>query len=261
MEDLRITLLQNDLYWENIDANLAQFEEQIWEHNTATDLIVLPEMFTTGFSMNAKSLAEPMNSKTFRWMKQHAEQQNAVVCGSYIVNEHGIYFNRFFAVYPDASFSYYDKRHLFTIAGEGDPYQAGKERVLFDVKGWKILPSICYDLRFPVWSRQTPGESFEYDLLLYVANWPKPRVNAWDTLLQARAIENLSYCVGVNRVGEDGTGAAYVGHSNAYDYLGNAMLDTQEVVSINTVTLSYEQMHSFRRKFPFNREADLFNIR
>ena len=122
-------------------------------------------------------------------------------------------------MYPDASFSYYDKRHLFTIAGEGDPYQAGKERVLFDVKGWKILPSICYDLRFPVWSRQTPGESFEYDLLLYVANWPKPRVNAWDTLLQARAIENLSYCVGVNRVGEDGTGAAYVGHSNAYDYI------------------------------------------
>lgn len=258
MEDLRVTLLQSDLYWESVEANLAQFEEQIWEHDTETDLIVLPEMFTTGFSMNAAAMAEPMNSRTFRWMKQHAEQQNAVVCGSYIINEHGQFFNRFFAVYPDASFTYYDKRHLFALGGEADPYLPGKERVIFDVKGWKVMPLICYDLRFPVWSRQQEG--FEYDLLLYVSNWPKPRIHAWDTLLSARAIENLSYSIGVNRTGTDGKGLSYVGHSNAYDYLGHSMLETSEKPTAKTLTLSYENLQQFRKQFPFDKEADSFRI-
>jgi omega-amidase len=260
MEELRVTLLQNNLYWENIEANLAQFEEQIWEHNTPTDLIVLPEMFTTGFSGRAKELGEPMNSKTFRWMKQHAEQQDAVVCGSYIVNEHGLFYNRFLAVYPDASFSYYDKRHLFAMGGEGDPYRSGQDRVIFDVKGWKVFPSICYDLRFPVWSRQSPKYDYEYDLLVYVANWPKPRINAWDTLLSARAIENQAYSVGVNRVGKDDNGLDYVGHSNAYDFLGNSLLDVNEEVSAQTITLDPQSLNEFRTKFPFNKEADQFTI-
>lgn len=260
MENLRVTLLQNALYWEDIDANLAQFEEQIWAHETATDLILLPEMFTTGFTNQAKALGEPMNSKTFRWMKQHAEQQDAVVCGSYIVNEHGLYYNRFLAVYPDASFTYYDKRHLFKLGGEGDPYRPGNDRVVFEVKGWNIFPSICYDLRFPVWSRQQPGDQYEYDVLLYVANWPKPRIHAWDTLLSARAIENQSYCVGVNRVGEDANGLSYVGHSRAYDYLGQVIADLGESPSAHTVTLDYEGLQLFRTKLPFSREADRFTI-
>lgn len=260
MEDLRVTLLQNSLFWENTEANLAQFEEQIWDHDTPTDLIVLPEMFTTGFSGRARELAEPMNAKTFRWMKQHAAQQDAVVCGSYIINEHGFYYNRFLAVYPDASFSYYDKRHLFELGGEGDPYLAGKERVIFDVKGWKVFPSVCYDLRFPVWSRQSPNYEFEYDLMVYVANWPKPRINAWDTLLSARAIENQAYCVGVNRVGQDGKGLEYIGHSNAYDFLGNPLLELQEAAQAKTVTLNASNLRAYRKAFPFSKEADHFTI-
>lgn len=259
-EQLKITLIQQDLHWEKIDANLAQFEELIWDHNQSSDLIVLPEMFTTGFSMNARDLAEPMNSKTFRWMRQQAEQHQAVIAGSYMINEHGIYSNRFFAVYPDSSFSYYDKRHLFALGGEAGPFTPGRDRVIFEVKGWQIMPMICYDLRFPVWARQQATEGWEYDLLLYVANWPEARINAWDTLLQARAIENLSYTVGVNRLGTDGVGLNYVGHSNAYDFLGKPLLPVSEEPFVHHVTLSAEALDGFRQRFPFNVEADRFTI-
>jgi omega-amidase len=261
MEELKVTILQNELHWENTEANLAQFEEQIWAHATPADLIVLPETFTTGFSMNPKLLAEPRHTKTYRWMQQQAEQHKAVVCGSYLVNDGGKYFNRFYAVYPDGSSVQYDKRHLFELGGEADPIVPGDQRVIFEVKGWKIHPMICYDLRFPVWARQQKVASgFEYDVLIYIANWPKPRINAWDTLLQARAIENISYSVGVNRIGEDGVGASYIGHSNVYDYLGQPMVEENEGVFASTVSLDYEMLNKFRTRFPFNNEADRFTI-
>lgn len=260
MEDLRISLIQADLYWENIEANLGMFEEKIWQISGPTDLIVLPEMFTTGFSMNAGKLAEPVNSKTIRWMKQQAAQTKAAVVGSYIVREGDKFYNRLYVVYPDGSSAYYDKKHLFAIAGEGKEYSAGSKRLIVEVKGWKILPLICYDLRFPVWSRSRKSNVslYEYDLLIYVANWPKPRVNAWDTLLASRAIENLSFCAGVNRLGTDGVNAEYVGHSAVYNYKGDR-IGFSEAEDIIQVTLSAEELNSFRERFPFQVDADPFS--
>ena len=261
MDDLKVTLIQSDLHWEEIDANLAMFEEKIWKIEEETDLIVLPEMFSTGFSMNVSQLAEPMNSKTFRWMKQQAEQKKAVVAGSYIVQEQGKYFNRFLAVRPDGSFESYDKKHLFGLAGEDKDFTRGEDRLIFEIKDWKIQPLICYDLRFPVWARSTQGdELYDYDLGIYVANWPKPRINAWDTLLQARAIENQSYVIGVNRIGKDGVGMDYVGHSAAYDYLGRDIVLLGSEDTLKTVILEKPAMYSFREKYPFQKDADPFTL-
>ncbi len=261
MNDLRVTIIQSDLYWENIDANLGMFEEKIWQIQGETDLIVLPEMFTTGFSMNPQKFAEPMKSKTFRWMKQQAAQTKAVIIGSYIINEGGTFFNRLFGVYPDGQFYYYDKHHLFGLAGEDQEYSSGEKRLIVDIKGWKILPLICYDLRFPVWARSQKNEKelYEYDIVLYVANWPKPRIHAWDTLLAARAIENISYSIGANRMGVDGVNANYIGHSAVYNFLGErlAYSETEQIIQAQ---LSYRNLELFRSKFPFQRDADDFKI-
>ncbi|WP_421875070.1 amidohydrolase [Marinoscillum sp.] len=259
--ELKIALIQSDLHWENIDANLAMFEEKIWTIRESVDLIVLPEMFTTGFSMNPQNLAEVHNTKTFKWMQQQAAQTKAVIMGSMIVKEGTSYYNRFYAVYPDGTFKKYDKKHRFGLAGEDKDYTAGEERVILEVNGWKIFPLVCYDLRFPVWarSRKQPDSLYEYDLLIYVANWPEPRVNAWDTLLAARAIENTAYCVGVNRVGEDGVGANYVGHSAVYDYKGNAMAFSEKE-EILTATITKDDLVSFRERFPFQADADEFEL-
>lgn len=260
-EDLSVTLIQSDIYWENIDANLGMFEEKIWQISGKTDLIVLPEMFTTGFTMNAKSLAEPMNSKTFRWMKQQAAQTKASVIGSYIIRQRDQYFNRLFCVHPDGTFQYYDKRHLFALGGEDQDYSQGSERVIIEVKGWKVLPLICYDLRFPVWARsqKTATAAYEYDVVLYVANWPKPRVASWDALLKARAIENLSYSIGVNRMGTDGVNAVYTGHTAAYDFLGESLCYAEDE-AVMQVALSARKLELYRSKFPFQNEADHFTI-
>ncbi|MFT6866897.1 MAG: omega-amidase [Cyclobacteriaceae bacterium] len=261
MDDLRVSIIQSDLYWENIDANLGMFEEKIWQIEAETDLIVLPEMFTTGFSMNPRKFAEPMKSKTYRWMKQQAAQTKAVVVGSYIINEGGVFFNRLFVVYPDGHFHFYDKRHLFGLAGENQDYARGERRLIVDIKGWKVLPLICYDLRFPVWSRpqKKENELYEYDVVLYVANWPKPRITSWDTLLAARAIENLSYSVGANRIGVDGVNATYVGHSAVYNFIGErlAFSESEEIIQTE---LSFANLDLFRSKFPFQRDADDFKI-
>lgn len=259
MEDLRIALIQSTLHWENTEANLAMFEEKIWQIKDTTDLIVLPEMFTTGFTMNAQAMAEPVNSKTLRWMKQQAAQTKAVIAGSYIVREGEHFFNRFYAVYPHGSAIHYDKKHLFGIAGEGKDYTAGSKRVLFELNGWKVQPLICYDLRFPVWSRSQKSDTrlYEYDLLLYAANWPRPRINAWDTLLAARAIENLAYCAGVNRLGTDDTGAEYPGHSVVYNYKGDRISFSDEE-AILEVTLTASDLQSFRDRYPFQSDADRF---
>ncbi len=261
MEDLYISLIQANLHWEKPEANTAMFEEMIWSIDK-TDLIVLPEMFTTGFSMNARELAEPAGGRTFKWMRQMATQKKAAITGSYIIKDGKDFYNRLYFVFPDGTSSHYDKKHLFGLAGEGDFYSPGNQRLVLEYKGWKILPLICYDLRFPVWSRSQKNGStlYEYDLLIYVANWPKPRVNAWDTLLKARAIENLSYCIGVNRLGEDGYSKEYLGHSAVYSYLGEELgfSDKEEII---TCTLDSASLKKFREEFPFQKDADTFELK
>ncbi|MEP5614121.1 MAG: amidohydrolase [Cyclobacteriaceae bacterium] len=260
MDDLTISLVQADLYWEQPDANMAMFEEKIWNLEK-TDLIILPEMFTTGFSMNAEKLAEPVGGKTFKWMRQMAKQKNAAVTGSYIVKEGKNYFNRLYFVYPDGSSNEYDKKHLFTLANEHETYVPGDKKVIIDYRGWKICPLICYDLRFPVWSRsqKTTEDLYQFDLLLYVANWPDPRINAWDTLLAARSIENHSYCVGVNRIGTDDFPKDYPGHSGIYSFKGD-QLSFSTADSVITATLSSSDLEEYRKSFPFQADGDNFNF-
>ena len=275
MQDLSITLIQTDLYWENPTANLANIEEKIAQISTQTDLIILPEMFNSGFTMNAKSVAEPMNLTTFKWLRQQAKKANSVVMGSFIVKEREQYFNRLIWMRPDGSFEKYDKRHLFRMGNEHLTFTGGTERIIVILKGWKICPLICYDLRFPVWSRQevketekretysrlTPHTSpLSYDLLIYVANWPAARSQVWDTLLQARAIENQSYCIGVNRVGNDGVGLNYSGNSTVIDFKGNPVFYQKDLEIIHNQTLSYQELIDFRTKFPTYLDADNFTI-
>lgn len=258
--DLRVALLQSNLHWENVEANLAMFEEKIWTIHQEVDLIVFPEMFTTGFTMNS-GLAEPMKSKTFRWMAQLSAQTKAVLLGSYIINDKGEYFNRLMAVYPDGSYKQYDKRHLFGLGGEDGSYKPGTSRLIIDVKGWRVLPLICYDLRFPVWSRSQKKDEVlhEYDLVMYCANWPAPRIHAWDTLLAARAIENVSYSIGVNRMGTDASNSIYPGHSAVYDYLGQQVVYSEQE-EILLATLEHRKLGLFRSRFPFQADADSFTI-
>lgn len=261
MKDLTISLIQSNLYWEQIDANLAMFEEKIWSIEDS-DLIVLPEMFTTGFSMNAEQLAEPAGGKTFRWMRQMATQRKVAITGSVITKDQGKFYNRLYFVYPDGSSNQYDKKHLFNLAAEGEFFSPGNERVIVEYLGWRIHPMICYDLRFPVWARskKTDEQTYEYDLLLYVANWPDTRVNAWDTLLKARAIENLSYCVGVNRIGTDGFSKNYNGHSGIYSPKGEELKFAVDEDEILTTTLSADELLNYRREFPFQEDADNFSL-
>ncbi|WP_420385525.1 amidohydrolase [Roseivirga sp.] len=257
MQDLKLALIQSDIHWHEIGANLAMFEEKIWQIQEEVDVILLPEMFQTGFTMEHNGLAEPMNFNTFKWMRQMASQKNAVVCGSYIVKEDGQVFNRLLWMQPDGAFYKYDKRHLFRMANEHDHFDMGKDRLIVEWRGWKICPMICYDLRFPVWSRNV---NLEYDLLLYVANWPAVRVNAWDALLKARAIENVSYTIGLNRVGKDGVGIEYNGHAGAYSPKGEVLtFSDQEEILI--VSLSGEDLLRFREKFPAQLDADRFEIK
>jgi omega-amidase len=208
--------------------------------------------------MNPADLAEEMNGSTVDWMKVMAFETKATIMGSVIIKEDDQYFNRLLMVTPSGDLAAYDKRHLFTLAGEHESYTSGGDRIIVEVNGWKIMPMICYDLRFPVWSRMQSAD--EYDLLVYVANWPKPRVAAWDALLKARAIENQAYCMGVNRVGVDGNDHEYVGHSGAYDFGGQSMLDLVENESINTVTLDRNELIAFREKLPFLDDADEFSL-
>lgn len=255
---MNITLIQPDLYWHDPVANRAMLEEHIFSLPTPTDLIVLPEMFTTGFTMDAQAVAEPMNLTTFRWMRQMAAQTRAVVTGSYVVQTGASqFFNRLIWMEPDGTFDTYDKRHLFRMAGEETVYTAGTRRIVKEWKGWRICPLICYDLRFPVWSR---SRNLEFDLLLYVANWPAVRRNVWNTLLQARAIENLSYVAGVNRVGEDGNHHAYAGESALIDFKGEVLFRQADVEVIHQQTLSLEELRDFRAKFPAQLDADVFTI-
>lgn len=255
-ENFRVTLVQSDLFWEDRTSNLEMFARKFQNIQEPTDLIVLPEMFSTGFSMLAEKLAESPDGETFQWMVSQAQHLNTALTGSFIVKENRNYYNRLFFIFPDGSFKKYDKRHTFTYAKENESYSAGQGRLLIDYKGWRICPLICYDLRFPVWSRNTD----DYDILIYIANWPESRTVAWDTLLRARAIENMAYCIGVNRVGKDGNDHDYVGHSAVFDALGSQISCSAFDEFIQTVTLDHEKLITARRRFGFLNDRDSFQI-
>ncbi|MDH5366471.1 MAG: amidohydrolase [Cyclobacteriaceae bacterium] len=264
MQDLTISLIQSDLYWHDRSANLAQFEEKIWQIEESTDIIILPEMFTTGFTMDVGNYSEPMRTHTFNWMEQMAAQKNAVITGSYIVNEGGHYYNRMVWMQPDGTYVSYDKRHLFRMSQEHRYFSSGRDFVIAQWKDWRICPLICYDLRFPSWSRNSyliDKEIMDYDLLIYVANWPIPRIGAWDILLQARAIENLSYVAGVNRIGIDGNSILYNGHSRVINFKGEIEHNMNSNEGIYTHTLKADELIRYRKKFPTYLDADNVEVK
>jgi omega-amidase len=257
MNTLNISLLQANLSWENTTENIEHFTSRIDQINNDVDLIVLPEMFSTGFSMNAVKLAETMSGETVNWMKKMAQQKQSAIVGSVIISEDDHFYNRLLYVFPNGKIQHYDKRHTFTLANEHETYTSGSQKLIVTYKGWKICPLICYDLRFPVWARNVEN----YDLLIYIASWPEKRVNAWDALLKARAIENMSYTIGVNRVGKDGNDYNYVGHSVGIDFLGNALSEEhnekEETISFS---IQKETQETTRKKLGFLLDMDTFSM-
>jgi omega-amidase len=267
MPTLTITTIQSNLIWEDKQANLNMLEQKIARIEEKTEIVVLSEMFSTGFSMKPEQLAETMDGETIEWMKRVSRENGIVLTGSVMIKEDDNYFNRLVWMLPNGQYGYYDKRHLFAFAEEDKHYSAGNKRLIASVKGWKINLQVCYDLRFPVWARQTPlssrredGGEVEYDVLIYVANWPERRSHAWKTLLCARAIENQCYVVGVNRVGSDANNIAYSGNSLVIDPLGQVLYHMADEEDVNTITLQKEMLEEVRSKFPFWRDADDFMI-
>jgi omega-amidase len=256
-DTLKIAGIQSNLHWENPTANLAMFEEKIANLPADTDIIVLPEMFTTGFSMSSASLAEPPKLHTHKWLAMIAQQRQALVMGSYIVNDGGHYFNRLLAIEPNGNYHVYNKRHLFRMGAEHQHYTAGTEQLIINYKGLNIRPLICYDLRFPVWSR---NQANAYDLLIYVANWPAPRAQAWRCLLQARAIENQCYLMGVNRIGTDAQGLQYSGDSLFTDYKGQLLADAAATDGNIIQHIKLTELRQFRQAFPTYLDADNFTL-
>lgn len=253
---MKIALIQTDIIWENPNENRRLLQEKINTISQYVDLIVLPEMFTSGFTMNPENVAETMQGETISWLKEIVKSKNTAITGSLVIQENGNYFNRLIFVFPDGEIQHYDKRHLFTLAGEDKIYTSGKEKLIVEYKGLKICPLVCYDLRFPVFSRNTE----DYDLLIYVANWPKIRTNAWDILLKARAVENISYVVGVNRVGTDNNNHEYIGHSQAIDFLGNYTIEPQENEGVFIAEIDKNQMLETRKKLNFLADKDDFQL-
>lgn len=253
---LNVVGIQTALYWEAIECNLVHFDRILSNiYHGEQDLVVLPEMFTTGFSMNAMKLADHSQGLTLEWMRRQARKLNAALTGSVIIEDLGQYYNRLYFVWPEGNVEIYDKRHTFSYAGEDKVFQRGKQRIIIEYQGWKICPLICYDLRFPVWSRN----SVDYDILIYVANWPSSRIRAWDTLLQARSIENMCYTIGVNRIGEDGNGINYPGHSVILDALGTQLsyLQNGEEGYVQA-TLDPESLDGIRKRYNFLLDRDSF---
>ncbi|MCI9844260.1 nitrilase family protein [Flavobacterium pectinovorum] len=253
---MKIALIQSDLVWESPKGNIFDFEAKISEIKASVDLIVLPEMFSTGFTMNPKDVAETMQGETVLWMQALAKEKKSAIAGSLIIQENNQFYNRMLFVFPTGEIQFYDKRHLFTLAGEDKVYTAGNKKQIVEYLGWKICLQVCYDLRFPVFARNVEN----YDLLLYVANWPKVRINAWDILLKARAVENLSYTIGVNRTGFDANHHQYNGHSQVIDFLGNPILEPQENEGVFIVGLDKNIMLETRKKMDFLSDKDVFEI-
>ena len=257
---LRVTLVQTSLHWHDAAANRRHFDELLADVGGATDLIVLPEMFTTGFTMAAAEVAEPPDGPSTDWMRSLSARTGAVVTGSLVTREGEGYFNRLVWMQPDGDYATYDKRHLFRMGREHQHYSAGDTLLNVTLKGWKIRPLVCYDLRFPVWSRNRIDTPHGYDVLVYVANWPERRRYPWSTLLRARAIENLSYCIGVNRIGPDATGVNYCGDSTAIDFLGQPLNAQSESEFVTTVSLDHGSLQAFRDKFAAHLDADGFQL-
>lgn len=254
-QELNIALIQSTLVWENPEQNRNNFSNKIDSISSDVDVVILPEMFTTGFTMSPENINTAEGQITLDWMKKISKEKNVALIGSLPFYENGNYTNRLFFVEPNGNYQQYDKRHTFTLAGEDKVYKAGSKRLLVEYKGFRIYPLICYDLRFPVWARNTE----DYDVLIYVANWPKPRVTAWDALLKARAIENMTYCVGVNRIGTDEAGHEYSGHSAVYDTLGEQLAFSDKETIIYT-TISKEHINLTRNKLKFLEDRDEFNL-
>lgn len=277
MSTLTITTIQSNLFWEDKTANLQMLQQKIDRIEENTEIVILPEMFSTGFSMNAAALAETMEGETVEWMKMVSNKNGIVLTGSVMIEEAGKYYNRLIWMLPNGQYGFYNKRHLFAYGEEDQHYSAGNKRLIASVKGWKINLQVCYDLRFPVWARQQvnristslhaeqkPFDSAqgnaEYDVLIYVANWPERRSHAWKTLLCARAIENQCYVIGVNRVGDDAKNIHYSGNSLVIDPMGQVLYHMADEEDINTITLSKEKLQEVRTKFPFLNDADDFTI-
>lgn len=259
MSSLSFTLIQTNLHWENREANLKMLKDKI-NSISHTHIVVLPEMFSTGFSMNPEKLAENMEGSTVQWMKRMAASKKIILTGSIIIEDEKRFYNRLLWVLPNGEIGHYDKRHLFAYGQEDQHYSSGNERFIASVNGWKINLMVCYDLRFPVWARQQfhQADGYEYDVLVYVANWPERRKHAWKILLQARAIENQCYVIGVNRVGADGNNLNYSGDSMVADSLGKVLYQKENEEDVFTITLNKEHLSEVREKLPFWKEADAF---
>ena len=257
MENLKITVYQGYLFWENIDKNLQNITLRLSGIREKTNLIVLPEMFNTGFSMNAEALAEQMNGKTMQWMHKTAVKFDCVITGSLIIKESGRFYNRLIWMRPDGSLAHYDKRHLFALGNEHETYTAGDKKLIVELNGWKICPMICYDLRFPVWMRNVDTE---YDLMIIVANWPERRALHWRSLIPARAIENQAYVIGVNRVGHDGNEVYHSGDSTCIDPNGNVVYYKRDEEDVYTFTIIADEITKTRRALPFLKDMDNFAI-
>ncbi len=254
---LNISFVQTDTIWQDVNRNLERLSLKLDSISNDTDMVILPELFSTGFTMEADKVAEPMNGKAVLWMQQQASKKNCLVIGSLLIGESGNFYNRLVVAFPSGELKYYDKRHLFSFAGEDKVFSPGNERLVFEYKGFRICPLICYDLRFPVWSRNTDN----IDLLLYVANWPDARMLAWDTLLKARAIENLCYVAGLNRVGVDNNDLVYTGHSVLFDAMGATLLTLDPGKErIKSFSIDKRQLEQVRDKFRFLEDKDKFKI-
>lgn len=256
---MRLTIVQSSLIWENAEANLLQFSQKLESLRGSTDLIILPEMFSTGFSMDAAKLAEPMEGPTMSWLKSQAASLGAAITGSFICLENGRYFNRLAFVFPDGRFETYDKKHLFVLTHEQDNFSSGNKKLVLEWQGFRIRPLICYDLRFPVWSRNDAQDP--YDLLIYVANWPMRRSLHWRSLLAARAIENQAFVAGVNIFGSDGNGFGYTGDSTLFDFSGQQIFQISGKEGMFTTSISTEELQAYRQQLPFLADADLFELR
>lgn len=254
---MNISLIQTSLTWEDAAANRSMFTDKINAISEPTDVIVLPEMFTTGFSMNT-SLAEGMDGETINWMKSTAQERNVVLCGSVLIEDNGSFYNRLLWVQPDGPVKHYDKRHLFSLSTEPQTFSPGHEQLIVEYKGWRINLIVCYDLRFPVWIRNTKSDA--YDILICVANWPERRNIAWQTLLRARAIENQAYVIGVNRIGNDGNNIYHSGDSAAIDPLGEYLYHKAHDVDTTTVSLQRDKLLQIRQQLPFLNDADAFSL-
>ena len=251
---MKIAIIQAPLVWENPEKNRKYFEEKIKSIQEEIDLVVLPEMFSTGFTMHPENVSETMDGETLSLLKSLAKAKNTAITGSLIIRENGKFYNRLVFVFSSGEIRSYDKRHLFSLAGEEKIYASGTEKLIVEYKGWKICPLVCYDLRFPVFSRNVQ----DYDLLLYVANWPQQRIQAWDILLKARAVENMAYVIGVNRIGLDGNNHAYSGHSQVVDFLGDYLVKPQISEEIVIVDLDKNKMLGTRQKLGFLKDRDTF---